>query len=124
MLEKDPTILIVGEASTGAGAMNLVHELQPDILVLDIEMPDMKGYDVAHRLRADLVSVTILALSACEDDHFIQAAMQYGIDGYLSKSEAPSQLHEQIHCLLEEQLTMKLRSASQPPLFNPRPQMG
>jgi DNA-binding NarL/FixJ family response regulator len=48
ILEKHRNIAVVGESSTGAGAIQLVHELQPDVLLLDIEMPDMKGYQVAR----------------------------------------------------------------------------
>lgn len=108
MLEKDSTILVVGESSTGVGAIDLVHKLQPDILVLDMEMPDMKGYYVAQALRTSRVPVTILALSACNDDHFIQAAMRSGMDGYLNKSEAPAKLRELIHCLTEKPVIVEL----------------
>lgn len=106
------------------GAIDLVHDLQPDILLLDIEMPDMKGYQVAHELRASRVPVSILALSACEEDNFAQSVLQCGINGYLNKSEAPARLLELIHCLSEEQNTAKFRSIPQNRILKPRPLLG
>lgn len=97
ILEQDPNILVIGESSTGVGAIRLVHELQPDILLLDIEMPDMKGYHVARDLRACRVRVLILALSTCAEHHFIEEILRSGMDGYINKSEAPVKIHQAIY---------------------------
>ena len=97
ILEKHRNIAVVGESSTGAGAIQLVHELQPDVLLLDIEMPDMKGYQVARELRRSQIQVSILALSTCDDDHFIEETLQSGMDGYLNKSEAPAKILQAVY---------------------------
>ena len=110
MLEKDSNILVIGESNTGVGAIKLVCELQPDVLLLDIEMPDMKGYHVARALRAGEIQVSILALSDCDDDHFMQEVLQMGMDGFLPKSAAPAKLRETIHCLSEKKIMAKLQS--------------
>jgi DNA-binding NarL/FixJ family response regulator len=97
ILEKDSQIQIIGESGTGMGAIHLVHELKPDVLLLDIEMPDMTGHDVARQLRSSNCAVTILVLSACDDDHFIKETLKTGIDGYLSKSESPANIRRAVY---------------------------
>jgi DNA-binding NarL/FixJ family response regulator len=102
ILEKDPNIIVIGESSTGAGAIGLVHELHPDVLLLDIELPDMKGYQVARELRACHVGVSILALSSSDGNYFIDEIIQTGMDGYVTKSEAAETIQQAIHAVTEK----------------------
>ena len=97
ILEKASNICVIDEASTGAEALRLVQELHPDVLVLDIEMPDMKGISVARELRMNKVPVCIIVLSACDDDFFIEETLQVGVDGYINKSEPPAKIREVIN---------------------------
>src|SRR5215208_4408954 len=96
ILEKASSICVVGEATTGMEALRLVQELDSDVLVLDIEMPDIKGISVARQLRASHVPISIVILSACDDDHVIEESRRVGVDAYLSKSEAPATIRETI----------------------------
>jgi DNA-binding NarL/FixJ family response regulator len=96
ILEKASNILVIGEAGTGADALCLVQALKPDVLVLDIEMPDMNGINVARELRTKHVPVSIVILSACDDHHFIEETLQVGVDRYLNKSESPAKIREVI----------------------------
>lgn len=102
ILEKDPNICIIAEASTGADAIRLVHELKPDVLLLDIEMPDMKGYQVALELRASQSRVAILALSSSDGNYFIEEIKQTGMDGYVTKSEAVTKIQAAIYAIAEK----------------------
>jgi DNA-binding NarL/FixJ family response regulator len=73
-----------------------VQELEPDVLLLDIELPDMNGTQVARELRRRQVPVSIVVLSACDDDHFIEETRRMGVDAYLTKSESPARIREAI----------------------------
>lgn len=108
ILEKDSNIRVIAESSTGAGAIELVHELRPDVLLLDIEMPDMKGYHVARELRACRVRVWIIALSTNDDDCFIEEVKHAGIDEYVNKSEAATKIHKAIYAVSEKKSIFKM----------------
>lgn len=111
ILEKDSNIRVIAESSTGAGAIQLVHDLQPDVLLLDIEMPDMKGYQVARELRACQAGALIVALSANDDDYFIEEVKQAGIDGYVNKSAAPAKIHQAIYAVSEKRPMLKVNQS-------------
>jgi DNA-binding NarL/FixJ family response regulator len=102
MLEKSSNICVIGEASTGLQALQLVEQLKPDILLLDMEMPDLKGIQVARELRRNHVSVSIIVLSGCDDDHFVEEILRVGVDGYLNKSEPAEKIRETIYQVSEK----------------------
>src|SRR5690606_23655383 len=80
---------VVGEASSGNEALKLIETLHPDVLLLDMELPDLKGTEVAHKLQQQKSNVKILALSAHADRVYIQELLENGASGYLMKEEAP-----------------------------------
>jgi len=96
ILESAPDMKVVGEAGNGADGLRLVEELHPDVLLLDMELPGMKGLDVARRLRADDSPVPILALSAHDDRQYIEGMLANGAAGYLVKEEAGEFLIEAV----------------------------
>jgi DNA-binding NarL/FixJ family response regulator len=95
-LEKAAGIAVVGEASNGVEAIRLVRELEPDVLLLDIEMPDLSGVEVARRLNASNSPVQILALSAYNDRQYILGMLASGAAGYLIKEEVPQIIVEAV----------------------------
>ncbi len=97
LIESDPDIVVVGQADGGREAVALVKELQPDILLLDMEMPDMSGIEVTRQLRSEKTPVRILALSAYDDAHYVRGLLSQGAAGYLTKDEAPEFILEAIH---------------------------
>lgn len=102
ILEKSPNICVIGEAGTGVAGIHLVRQLKPDVLLLDIELPDMKGYEVARELRMRHSSVCILVLSACDDDYFINETLQIGANAYLSKGEKPEKIRQAVFQVYEK----------------------
>lgn len=89
-LEHAPEIIVVGEASNGHEALRLVEELAPDVLVLDIEMPELSGIEVTRQLQAARHPVQILTISAHDDEQYIIEMLSIGAAGYLTKDEAYS----------------------------------
>jgi two-component system, NarL family, response regulator DegU len=96
LLEKSPGIKVVGEASNGEEALKMVQDIQPDILLLDMEMPKLRGIEVAKILRASGSPVRILVLSAYDDKQYILELLANGAAGYLTKEEAPEAIIEAI----------------------------
>lgn len=88
LLEKAPDITVVGEACTGREALRLVGDLAPDVLVLDIQMPDLSGVEVAQHLHDTGAPVRVLVLSAHDEDDYITRMLSCGVAGYLTKDEA------------------------------------
>jgi DNA-binding NarL/FixJ family response regulator len=101
LLEKAGDIEVVGEAGDGIETIRLVEELSPDVLLLDVEMPGIKGFEVARRLRAAGATVRILALSAYDDKQYILAMLASGAAGYLTKEEAPQTIIHAVHEAVE-----------------------
>lgn len=97
LLDHESDIIVVGEAGTGLEAIDRVHELNPDILILDMEMPELDGPEVARRLRAEKHRVRILALSAYNEKHYILSMLEQGASGYLTKDEAPETIIDAVH---------------------------
>lgn len=87
LLDKAIDIEVVGEADNGTAALHLVETLKPDVLVLDMEMPDLSGVEVAQRLKSANASVRVLALSAHNDKAYIVGLLANGAAGYLVKEE-------------------------------------
>lgn len=92
LLDRAADIEVVGEAATGTEALDLVRARRPDVLLLDMEMPEMTGVEVVERLRAVGAEVRILVLSAYNDDEYVSALLRGGAAGYLIKDEAPERI--------------------------------
>jgi len=103
LLEKAPGLVVVGEADNGIEALRLVEELAPDVLLLDMEMPGLKGIDVARQLQVAGSTVRILALSAYDDKQYILELLASGASGYLVKEEAPEAIIEAVRGVAQGQ---------------------
>jgi DNA-binding NarL/FixJ family response regulator len=97
LLNRSPDIEVVGEAGNGFEAIQQVEALQPDVLLLDMEMPGLDGVEVARRLRTQGSPVRILVLSAYNDKQYILSMLEQGAAGYLIKDEAPHTIIEAVH---------------------------
>lgn len=96
LLGDEEDIKIVGEGADGVEAIQLANSLSPDIMLLDVEMPVMRGEEVAKRLRVSKPDIKILAVSSYNDRSYIQGMLESGAIGYITKDEAPNLLREAI----------------------------
>ena len=85
-LEDGADIDVVGEAADGPEAMRLIEEVQPDVALLDIQMPRLNGVEVTRQMRSRFPQVRILILTAYDDDAYVFAALKAGANGYLLKT--------------------------------------
>ena len=91
-LQQQPEWLVVGQASDGAEAVIKVSELQPDVVILDIDLPKMNGLEAARTIRQLAPSTEILFLSFHDSMTVVQEALNAGGRGYLCKSDAGTDL--------------------------------
>jgi DNA-binding NarL/FixJ family response regulator len=96
LLEQATDIEVIGEASDGTEALQMVTDLSPDVLLLDMEMPGLSGNEVAEKLQEKGSTVRILALSAHDDKQYIQELLSKGASGYLVKEEVPETIVEAV----------------------------
>lgn len=92
LLEIEPEFDLVGEAASGAKAVELIVELQPDILVLDLGMPDMNGFEVLRELQARQLLTLVIVLSMYADQENVLMALQHGAMGYILKDYGVNEL--------------------------------
>lgn len=88
-LEEGGDIRVVAEAVTGVEAVALTLEHRPDVVVLDIQMPELSGVEAARQIKAQAPEVGVLVLTAYDDDPYVFAMLQAGASGYVLKN-APS----------------------------------
>ncbi|MDL2313302.1 response regulator transcription factor, partial [Bacteroidales bacterium OttesenSCG-928-B11] len=87
---KMPELSIVGEAENGKSLFVLLETVQPDIILLDILLPDISGVEVAKRLRENYPEIKILVLSSENSLNMVHALIDVGIDGFISKKQSDS----------------------------------
>lgn len=97
LLEKVENFVVVGETAQGKEVEGLVENTHPDVLLLDMELPDIPGTEVARLVKASHPQLCILALSAHDDPVFIHGLLEAGAAGYLMKEEAPDVIVEAIY---------------------------
>jgi DNA-binding NarL/FixJ family response regulator len=88
LLDSAPDIQVVGEAATGKQAVYLARSLQPQVILMDIGMPDLNGIEATRQIIHDNAAINILILTMHEDDDSVFAAMRAGARGYLLKGAA------------------------------------
>jgi DNA-binding NarL/FixJ family response regulator len=99
IVASDSRIDVVGEAEDGQTALDLVEQLEPDVLVLDLHLPTVTGIEVARRLQAADSPTRVLVLSAYDDDDYVFAAMEAGARGYLLKTAHGEEVIDAIHAI-------------------------
>lgn len=96
LLELEPDFRIIGEASNGEEALGTVGDLQPDLILLDNNMPQLNGIETLKRLRQNGYRGIVLMFTVSDAEHEVRDAMRHGADGYLLKDMEPDLLIAQI----------------------------
>jgi len=101
ILEDDPRISVVGEASTGLNAVKLAKETKPDVAVMDLSMPELGGLEASAEILKELPETKILVLSMHSDAAYVRKAFEIGAKGYLLKNAIEVDLTRAVVALAE-----------------------
>lgn len=101
LLRDEPDIEIVGEASTGRGALKLVRQLRPNVVLMDISMPDMTGLEVTGVIKKNYPEVKVIALTVHEGETYLRRMLQVGADGYIVKRAVVAELTTAIRTVIQ-----------------------
>jgi DNA-binding NarL/FixJ family response regulator len=99
LLRSAAEIVLLGEATTGPTALEMIRERQPDIAVIDISLPELSGLELARRVATQCPAVKLLALTVHEDRAYVQRLLQAGARGYLLKRSAAEELIRAIRAI-------------------------
>jgi DNA-binding NarL/FixJ family response regulator len=125
-LSLDPDLEVVGEATNGAEALRLAHELEPEVILMDLLMPVMDGIAATEAIRRELPQIEVLALTSVLEDSAIYSAMRAGAIGYLLKDTQADELCRAIKAAAAGQVQMSPQVAARllrevPAPQNPEP---
>jgi two-component system nitrate/nitrite response regulator NarL len=96
LIQAEPEFRFVGEAASGTEGIQLAHRLQPDMILLDLNMKDMNGVEVLKTLKDEGLDSRIIMLTVSDQAEDLMAALQAGADGYLLKDMEPEDLMQQL----------------------------
>jgi DNA-binding NarL/FixJ family response regulator len=96
LINTQPDMEVVGEAADGVAALAAARSLRPDILVVDVSMPEMTGAQATQALKAERPEVKVLALSVHQDQSYLRSLLEAGASGYILKRAAA---HELVHAI-------------------------
>jgi len=103
LLNDQPDLKVVGEAVNGRQAVDKALELKPEIIIMDIAMPQLNGIEAAKRIRKKLPKTKILILSMYSHEHYIHELFETGISGYLLKDSSGRDIIQAIHAALNNE---------------------
>ncbi len=113
LLAQDNRIMVVGEAEDGLQALSLTEYLQPDILLLDVQMPEVGGLEILPKLRAKCPLTKVLILSGFPEDELRTRALELGARGYLLKTLTHKDLLKAIHAAYAGEIWAERRVLTQ-----------
>lgn len=111
LLDQEVGIEVIGEADTGRRTVELAQELAPDVIVMDITMPDLNGIDATHQIRKKVPNVRVLCLSMHSDKRFVLAVLRAGASGYLLKDCPFEELARAIHTVARNEVYLSTQIA-------------
>ena len=111
-LSPDPALEIIGEASDGSQAIEMARELRPDVVLMDIMMPEMDGITATGVIRRELPETEVIALTSMLEDHTVSGAIRAGAVGYLLKDAEASELISAIKAAASGQVQLSPKAAA------------
>ena len=103
LLNDQPDLKIVGQAVNGREAVDKSLKLKPDIVIMDIAMPQLNGIEAAKRIRKKLPKAKVLILSMYSHEHYIHELLETGISGYLLKDSSGRDIIKAIHAAMNDE---------------------
>ena len=104
LLEQEEDIHVVGEADNGRASVKLASELAPDVVIMDVAMPDLNGIDATRRITESEPGTRVLALSMHSDGRYVKGMLQAGARGYILKDCAAEELTRAIRTVMAGQV--------------------
>jgi DNA-binding NarL/FixJ family response regulator len=120
MLEREPDIKVVGDAANGLLAQPLARDLAPNVIIMDVNMPELNGIEATQQINAELSEVRIIALSMHADRRFVLNMLKAGAAGYMLKDDAFTNLAKAVRMVashktyLSREITELLENDCQP----------
>ena len=99
LLENEENIVVVGEANDGLEALAVVASQKPDLLIVDIKMPNLTGIEVIEQLRFENNLIKIVVLTMCESEEYVLKSVKAGADGYLLKGSSKEEFLKALHTI-------------------------
>ncbi|MEI2604496.1 response regulator [Erwinia aphidicola] len=99
LLEKDQHT-VVGEADDGLKALQMVRQLEPDMVIVDLDIPSLSGIEVIEKLRASGFKGGLLVLTSRDDEHYLSRCMSIGADGFVSKKNNLEELSDAVKAVM------------------------
>ena len=86
LLERETDLLVLAEADTGRGALSAVKKFNPDLVIMDVSMPELNGMEATRKILSEAPATKVLALSMYSDKRFVEGMFQAGVSGYILKN--------------------------------------
>ncbi len=111
LIEKEPDMKVIAEAEDGRGAVRLSRDASPDVVIMDITMPDMNGIDATRAILEEVPTVRVIALSMHSDKRFVLGMLDAGASGYLLKDSAFDELARAVRTVVDRQIYLSPKIA-------------
>ena len=115
LLESQPGLHVVGEASDGLQALQLMEKIKADIIVLDLSMPNMDGMECIREIKSRGYPIRPIVLTMHEDENYVREVMQAGAMGFVQKGAVDTELFEAISCVRQGKRFLSSNHTQCPP---------